>query len=1607
MNTGTPASTPGPRRNALRTGPHGPRGRGHAKLITTALIAAFMLAVVTAAFLHVAPSAEAQASTLVSNAGQTSSSAGLLFNATVPAQAQRFTTGTSDAGYTIHSAGFKFGTISDTATVGNDLEVTINKPSVSNPGDAICTLTDPVTFTSGAVNTFHAPTTGEGCPTLTKNTTYYVVVTRVATSGTSTINAAYTTSDSEDSGAAAGWSINNIGTQFDGSDWSAGLLATLNSAFQIEIEGEAATPEAVVKNTGKTTATNKATLSSTVTHFAQRFTADASANEYSLHSISVDFAEIANTATVGGDISVSVHGETSSLPGTRLCTLEDPSSFLASGLHTFTAPSTNPCPALEPNTTYYVVIEKDNTNTDTIALTTTAQFGQDSGGDDGWSIGNKAHRYVSADTVWSSVTQNLNLKIDVQGTRLLTHIENLTETEVPFGWGLTPDGIAGGEKFRLMFLTDADKATSTDINFYNEFVQAQAAGGHADIQEHAGQFRVLGSTAAVDARDNTETTSSDTDAPIYWLNGAKVADNYAALYDGSWDEESTLRDADGNAVSSSDTSIIWTGSDDDGTGRTETSVSVALGETSVRQGELDNSSSTMNPLSASTVTAATNTAPFYALSGIFRVEPNTEATIGPLGDPLAVKRHPRVGDELYTNFNRSTITDPEGVPSTGFHIQWFRYDPATDTETEIEGATQEPYYVTHTDAEHQLSFTMSFTDNQGNPETLVSERSEPVLPYNVLLRNKPGHDEVAAPLNATVLRYAQKFNTGTRSSGYHVESIGFHLSQVDDPNTAGNHLLVRLQLPDDDGNPDKFICTLRDPATFSAPGIHHFTNPPSVGRCPNLEPNTDYFAVIHRTVTSATDIINVTATTETDEAEGSSTGWTIEDASLRYTNNAWEVSPSSHRAVIEVKGDRAREITIPIDSPLIPDGLSGGSFRLIFVAGESTATGRDILRYQADLSDALADANTGEPETLAVRQLDRDSTSNIRLLASTDEVDARDHTFSTYTSSHKGVPIFWYKGAVVADDYEDFYDGGWQNENQPRDWHGESVTDLNQEYWTGSNDDGTAKTRGGVSKALGQSEVEAGKLNETGSSPLSHAAGDPTQYNYLFAITGILKIENHPPQGLPSITGVPRVGETLTADTSAITDENGTDRATFTYLWLKVDGANTSPITGATGKTYTPTADLAGKQININVQMTDDRGYKNTFLNLQIDPTEPVVPTEVLVRNTAQTANPTGSDFDNQSPTKMAQSFTTGAETDGYALTSIGVHFKNATPVSTASSRITATLYNDSSGEPGDELCTLVDPPTFTSSGLQTFSVPTAGADRCANLADNTTYWIILENDSSTPNYVTTTNVHNEDAGSLTGWSIADQHHEFSSTFMDWVLSTSPILIEVRGENAVPNVTATGVPTISGTAKEGSTLTAGTSGIADGNGLGTLKYQWVRVTGTVQTDIDGATASTYTPTEEDLDRTIIVRVSFIDQDGHPEGPLSSAPTGVVTAPNLLVKNTLAGVNAIPTQPSDPRIGQAFTTGSSLAGYQLNSLGFRLHAVADPASAGNDLEVTLNEVASSGEPGAALCTLEDPGTFVANSINRFTAPSGDDCPKLSRNTTYFAVLHRVAFTGPTP
>ena len=99
------------------------------------------------------------------------------------------------------------------------------------------------------------------------------------------------------------------------------------------------------------------------------------------------------------------------------------------------------------------------------------------------------------------------------------------------------------------------------------------------------------------------------------------------------------------------------------------------------------------------------------------------------------------------------------------------------------------------------------------------------------------------------------------------------------------------------------------------------------------------------------------------------------------------------------------------------------------------------------------------------------------------------------------------------------------------------------------------------------------------------------------------------------------------------------------------------------------------------------------------------------------------------------------------------------------------------------------------------------------------------------------------------------------------------------------NDPATGTPTITGTATVGQTLMAVTSAIMDADGLtgATYAYQWIRVaTDSAETDISGATSSTYTLVAEDEGKTIKVKVSFSDAAGNPE-TLTSAATAVAAA----------------------------------------------------------------------------------------------------------------------------
>ena len=104
-------------------------------------------------------------------------------------------------------------------------------------------------------------------------------------------------------------------------------------------------------------------------------------------------------------------------------------------------------------------------------------------------------------------------------------------------------------------------------------------------------------------------------------------------------------------------------------------------------------------------------------------------------------------------------------------------------------------------------------------------------------------------------------------------------------------------------------------------------------------------------------------------------------------------------------------------------------------------------------------------------------------------------------------------------------------------------------------------------------------------------------------------------------------------------------------------------------------------------------------------------------------------------------------------------------------------------------------------------------------------------------------------------------------------------------EAPIANSPATGLPTITGTAQAGETLTAGTSGIADADGLTNVSYsyQWLAD----DTDILGAIESTYNLTDDEVGKTVKVRVTFTDDADNEESLTSAATDAVAAAPSPL------------------------------------------------------------------------------------------------------------------------
>ena len=141
-----------------------------------------------------------------------------------------------------------------------------------------------------------------------------------------------------------------------------------------------------------------------------------------------------------------------------------------------------------------------------------------------------------------------------------------------------------------------------------------------------------------------------------------------------------------------------------------------------------------------------------------------------------------------------------------------------------------------------------------------------------------------------------------------------------------------------------------------------------------------------------------------------------------------------------------------------------------------------------------------------------------------------------------------------------------------------------------------------------------------------------------------------------------------------------------------------------------------------------------------------------------------------------------------------------------------------------------------------------------------------------------------------------------------------------EGQPHAVNSPATGGPGIDGSLRADETLTVSTSGIADEDGMSgaVFAYQWIRrdLATVTDTDISGATGSTYTVTTGDEGKALMVRVTFSDDAGNEESLTSFA---VIISPPLVIPddepaNTPA--TGSPGIDGSPVVGRTLTATTS-------------------------------------------------------------------------------------------
>ena len=914
-----------------------------------------------------------------------------------------------------------------------------------------------------------------------------------------------------------------------------------------------------------------------------------------------------------------------------------------------------------------------------------------------------------------------------------------------------------------------------------------------------------------------------------------------------------------------------------------------------------------------------------AATGTVEARPNSPATGQPTISGMA-----QVGETLTAD--TSGIADQDGLGSAVYSYQWLADD------ADIAGATAGTYTLVDADAGKTVSVRVSFTDDAGNEETLTSVATDVVSfavqqqVVNTPATGQPtisGTVQVGETLTADTSGIADADGLTSVAYRYQWLADGADIAGA----TAGTYTLVdadegaavkvRVSFTDDAGNEETLTSAATDTVSFAVQ--QQVVNTPATG-----QPTISGTVQVGETLTADTsgiadqdglgsavysyqwladdaDIAGATAGTYTlvDADEGKTVRVRVsftDDAGNKEsltsadtgTVEARPNSPATGQPTISGTVQVGETLTADTSGISDEDGLTSVAYSYQWLADGADIAGATAGTY------TLADADEGAAVQARVSFTDDAGNEETLTSAATATVEGRPNSPATGAPSTSGTVQV---GETLTADTSGISDeDGLTSVTYSYQWLADdaAIADATATAYTLVDaDEGTViSVRVSFTDDAGNEE----SLTSAATGTVSFAVQQQTA--------------NSPATGAPVITGAAQVGETLTADTSGIADQDGLGSAVYSYQWLADDAG----IAGATAGTYTLVDADEGAAVQARVSFTDDAGNEETL-------TSAATATVEGRPNSPATGAPSTSGTVQVGETLTAD---TSGISDEDGLTSVTYSYQWLADDADIAGA-TATAYTLVDADEGTVISVRVsftddagNEESLTSAATGTVEgrpnspatgVPAiSGAARVGETLTADTSAIADPDGLTNVSYGYQWIAGGTDLGGATGSTYTLTSAEVGKTVQvsvsftdaagneETLTSAATDTVEAR-----PNSPATGLPTISGAARVGETLTADTSGIADADGLTSVAYQYQWLADGA--DIAGATAGTYTLVDADAGKTVQARVSFTDDAGNEES-LTSAATGTVEArPN-------SPATGEPVIVGTPQVGETLTADTS-------------------------------------------------------------------------------------------